>query len=224
MSLACAVAPSVELLIGARALQGAFGALLVPSTLAIIMSRLPGGRARAPRSAWTAWSGISTVIGPLARRRARRRAVVALDLPDQRAARSSSSSSSRGDAAPAGRRSGARVDFLGAALCALGLGGVDLRADRAVAPRLGRSRRGDLGHRRRGRARRCSSLHERRAPRPDAAARAVPLAQLRDRQHRRRSRSTPASAARCSSSASTSSRWRATGARRRAPRSCRSPR
>jgi MFS family permease len=35
-SLVCAAAPAVEVLIVARALQGAFGALLVPSSLAII--------------------------------------------------------------------------------------------------------------------------------------------------------------------------------------------
>src|SRR4051794_17383206 len=40
-SLACAVAPSVEALIAARALQGVFGALLVPSTLAIIIATFP---------------------------------------------------------------------------------------------------------------------------------------------------------------------------------------
>ena len=34
-SLLCAVAPVVEVLVAARALQGAFGALLVPSSLAI---------------------------------------------------------------------------------------------------------------------------------------------------------------------------------------------
>jgi MFS family permease len=36
-SIACALAPTIELLIGARALQGAAGALLTPSSLAIII-------------------------------------------------------------------------------------------------------------------------------------------------------------------------------------------
>src|SRR2546423_6182505 len=66
MSLACAVAPSVGLLIGARVLQGVFGALLVPSTLAIIIATFPESERGAAIGSWTAWTGISTVIGPLA--------------------------------------------------------------------------------------------------------------------------------------------------------------
>src|SRR3954471_7857402 len=65
MSLACAVAPTVEVLIAARALQGVFGALLVPSTLAIIMAVFPPAERGAAIGSWTAWTGISTVIGPL---------------------------------------------------------------------------------------------------------------------------------------------------------------
>ena len=45
-SLLCAVAPSAELLIGARALQGIAGALLVPSSLALITATFRGRRAR----------------------------------------------------------------------------------------------------------------------------------------------------------------------------------
>jgi MFS family permease len=41
MSLACALAPSIAVLVAARILQGAFGALLVPSTLAIIIATFP---------------------------------------------------------------------------------------------------------------------------------------------------------------------------------------
>src|SRR3954469_5518991 len=42
-SLLCAVAPSVEILVGARAIQGIFGALLVPSALAVIVAAFPPG-------------------------------------------------------------------------------------------------------------------------------------------------------------------------------------
>jgi len=65
MSLACAIAPTVELLIAFRALQGVAGALLVPSTLAIIMSTFPESERGKAIGSWTAWTGIATVIGPL---------------------------------------------------------------------------------------------------------------------------------------------------------------
>jgi EmrB/QacA subfamily drug resistance transporter len=64
-SLLCAVAPSSGFLIGARAVQGAFGALLVPSTLALIMDRFEEDERPAAIGSWTAWTGIATVIGPL---------------------------------------------------------------------------------------------------------------------------------------------------------------
>ena len=65
-SAMCAAAPSAETLIAARALQGAAGALLVPSTLATIMAVFPESERGRAIGSWTAWSGVSTVIGPLA--------------------------------------------------------------------------------------------------------------------------------------------------------------
>jgi len=65
-SLMCAVAPTDELLVAARILQGAAGALLVPSTLATIMAVFPEDERGRAIGTWTAWSGISTVVGPLA--------------------------------------------------------------------------------------------------------------------------------------------------------------
>ena len=65
-SLLCALAPSVEVLVAARALQGAAGALLVPGTLAILISTFPPAERGGAIGSWTAWSGVSTVIGPLA--------------------------------------------------------------------------------------------------------------------------------------------------------------
>jgi EmrB/QacA subfamily drug resistance transporter len=64
-SLLCAVAPTNDFLIGARAVQGVFGALLVPSTLALIMQRFPEDERAAAIGSWTAWTAIATVIGPL---------------------------------------------------------------------------------------------------------------------------------------------------------------
>jgi len=66
VSLLCALAPSVEFLVAARALQGAFGALLTPSALAVIIAAFPRAERGAAIGSWTAWSGIATVIGPLA--------------------------------------------------------------------------------------------------------------------------------------------------------------
>jgi len=63
-SLACAVAPSVGVLIGARALQGAFGALLVPSSLAIITTIYPPRERAAAIGSWTAGTSAAIAIGP----------------------------------------------------------------------------------------------------------------------------------------------------------------
>jgi EmrB/QacA subfamily drug resistance transporter len=63
-SLLCAVAPSIELLVAARALQGVFGALLTPSALAVIVYAFPPAERGAAIGSWTAWSGIAAVIGP----------------------------------------------------------------------------------------------------------------------------------------------------------------
>jgi EmrB/QacA subfamily drug resistance transporter len=63
-SLFCGLAPSIELLIAARALQGVGGALLVPSSLAIISATFhPDDRGRAI-GAWSGLSGVSSAIGP----------------------------------------------------------------------------------------------------------------------------------------------------------------
>jgi EmrB/QacA subfamily drug resistance transporter len=66
VSLLCAIAPSIEFLIACRALQGAFGALLTPSALAVIVAAFPREERGAAIGSWTAWSGIAAVIGPLA--------------------------------------------------------------------------------------------------------------------------------------------------------------
>ena len=63
-SLLCAIAPTIGTLVAARALQGIFGALLTPSALAVIvMAFTPSERGGAIGS-WTAWAGIATVVGP----------------------------------------------------------------------------------------------------------------------------------------------------------------
>jgi EmrB/QacA subfamily drug resistance transporter len=64
-SILCAIAPSNTTLIIARGLQGVAGALLVPSSLAIIMSVFSGKEQGKAVGSWTAWTGIAFIIGPL---------------------------------------------------------------------------------------------------------------------------------------------------------------
>jgi EmrB/QacA subfamily drug resistance transporter len=64
-SLLCALAPTVELLVVARALQGVSGALLTPASLAIIVAVFPASERGAAIGSWTAWGGIGYLIGPL---------------------------------------------------------------------------------------------------------------------------------------------------------------
>ncbi|MBX5440572.1 MAG: MFS transporter [Solirubrobacteraceae bacterium] len=64
-SVLCAIAPTVETLVAARALQGAAGALLVPNTLGLIVARFPPDARGAAIGSWTAWSGIAMIVGPL---------------------------------------------------------------------------------------------------------------------------------------------------------------
>jgi len=66
VSVVCAVAPSIEVLVVGRALQGVFGALLTPSALAVIITAFPAEERGRAIGSWTAWAGIATVIGPLA--------------------------------------------------------------------------------------------------------------------------------------------------------------
>ena len=63
-SLLCAVAPTIELLIAARGLQGIGGALLTPGSLAIIAASFdPHDRGRAI-GAWSGLGGIAGAAGP----------------------------------------------------------------------------------------------------------------------------------------------------------------
>jgi EmrB/QacA subfamily drug resistance transporter len=63
-SVLCALAPTDETLVGARALQGIAGALLVPGSLAILASMFEGEARGRAVGLWTAWAGISTLFGP----------------------------------------------------------------------------------------------------------------------------------------------------------------
>jgi EmrB/QacA subfamily drug resistance transporter len=124
-SVFCAVAPTIETLVIARALQGVAGAALTPAALAVIVSNFaPDERGKAV-GAWTAWGGIGTVLGPLIGGQlvdaASWRWIFAINVPVViitfililRVV-------------PEGRKRDpdARVDVVGAALCAFGLAGM----------------------------------------------------------------------------------------------------
>ena len=63
-SLACALAPTVETLIAARAIQGIGAALLVPQSLAIIAANFPKDIRGQAIGTWAAASAVTTALGP----------------------------------------------------------------------------------------------------------------------------------------------------------------
>ena len=123
LSLACAAAPTIGALIAARALQGAAAALLVPSSLAIIVHAFSDRERAAAIGAWTAWGGIAAVIGPLVGGlvvdNASWRWVFALNVPLVAATIALVLAA----VPPAARVAARRVDYTGAVLCVLGLAG-----------------------------------------------------------------------------------------------------
>ena len=124
-SLMCALAPTIEVLVAARALQGIAGALLTPAALAVIVSTFPPDERGKAVGAWTAWGGIGTVLGPVVGGQlvdaASWRWIFAINVPIV-----------LGTlvlilrVVPVGRERDpdARVDYVGALLCALGLAGM----------------------------------------------------------------------------------------------------
>jgi EmrB/QacA subfamily drug resistance transporter len=64
-SIVCAAAPTIEALVAGRALQGVFGALLTPASLAIIVAAFSGHERGAAIGAWTAYSAGAMIVGPL---------------------------------------------------------------------------------------------------------------------------------------------------------------
>ncbi|MBX3093817.1 MAG: MFS transporter [Cryobacterium sp.] len=64
-SIVCALAPTDLVLIVARGAQGIAGALLVPSSLALIMSHFRGADQGKAIGHWTAWTSGAFIAGPL---------------------------------------------------------------------------------------------------------------------------------------------------------------
>ncbi|GAA4734627.1 MFS transporter [Isoptericola chiayiensis] len=63
-SVLCALAPTGPVLVVARLLQGVAGALLVPSSLALIISTFDGPAQGRAIGRWTAWTGTAMIVGP----------------------------------------------------------------------------------------------------------------------------------------------------------------
>ena len=123
-SMLCALAPNPVFLEIIRAFQGAAGALLVPSSLALIMANFSGPEEGSAIGTWTSWTVVAAVIGPLLGGflvdAISWRAIFAINVPPiglilwlMR----------RLEPAPHGKGPTA-VDGIGALLCALGLGAV----------------------------------------------------------------------------------------------------
>ena len=137
LSAGCAVAPTVEALIAARALQGVFGALLTPASLAVIVAAFPPDERGKAIATWTAYGGIAALVGPLVGGwlvdALSWRWIFAVNVPFISSRWGSRHGCPR-DGDPGCRR---RPDWLGGGLCAVGLAGPALRARAPVRPRLG---------------------------------------------------------------------------------------
>jgi EmrB/QacA subfamily drug resistance transporter len=64
-SMLCGLAPTMELLVVFRILQGAAGALLVPGSLALITANFAGEEQGRAFGTWAGASGATTILGPL---------------------------------------------------------------------------------------------------------------------------------------------------------------
>ena len=64
-SAACGAAPSIEILVAARALQGVGAALLVPGSLALITAAFPGEARGTAIGTWSGATALTTALGPL---------------------------------------------------------------------------------------------------------------------------------------------------------------
>ena len=194
----CGLAPSVEVLVAARVVQAAGAALLVPTSLALLLPEFPLEQRATATALWGAAGGVAAATGPSLGGAARRGGGLAAGLLRQPRHRRCRRWSRRGGCcARAATRTGRR--------CRTSLGDRAARRRRRRCSRWRSSRAGlGLGQRARGRlARRgrasCSPLfvvRSARHPAPGDRARAVPRALVRGRE-RGRVRSSRSASTRC---------------------------
>jgi EmrB/QacA subfamily drug resistance transporter len=126
-SVLCALAPSIEVLVVGRALQGASGAALTPAALALIVSVFDVDERNKAIGTWTAWSGIGAAVGPVLGGwlvdAASWHWVFLINVPLVLGTLVLIAKVVPG-ADPGPRERTRHVDLPGAALCALGLGGI----------------------------------------------------------------------------------------------------
>lgn len=63
-SAACAFAPSIEVLVAARVLQAAGGAMMLPSSLGLVLPAFPPEQRTVAISIWSAMGGVAAALGP----------------------------------------------------------------------------------------------------------------------------------------------------------------
>lgn len=129
-SVLCGLAPNIELLIGARILQGLTGATLVPLAMSMLMGNSGASRNISPMAGMLLFLGpaLGPSLGGLLIGEFGWRSIFFINLPVGLLAALAARTIPAG-IAPAGQR-GARLDLLGLALVALGLFGVLFGIDR----------------------------------------------------------------------------------------------
>ena len=131
-SVACGLAPTMELLIIARLVQGAFGALLVPGSLSIITATFDGEERGRAIGLWAAGTSATTILGPFLGgflvQSISWRAAFLINVPLVLIALWATTAvlESRDEEAEG------RFDWLGAAVIAIGVGGLAFGATRGA--------------------------------------------------------------------------------------------